>query len=183
MQDILWAFFSYSPRAGQSPEERATIHTIFPPHTSLHYRNAGQISDIAGKCGLCVSLGCEEQLTDLQEVQLHFKNDCGVTVRLESVECMNEVEVNRNHTHISRKLHGQVGNFFLGGFQLSPQLADLLRTKRWTTAGLPNSSTNKAISTGAINYKNAKRWQENQQTNKKCMQSDSKNNTQNSVFS
>lgn len=44
-----------------------------PPHTSHHYRNAGQISDTAGKCGLCVSLSCEEQLTDLQEVQLHFE--------------------------------------------------------------------------------------------------------------
>lgn len=98
-----------------------------------------------------------------------FRNDCAVAARLQSVECGNEVEVNRNHTHISSKLHGQVGNFFLGGFQLSLQLADLLRRKRWTAAGLPNSSTNKAISTGAINYKMAKDDKKtNRQTKNVC---------------
>lgn len=37
-------------------------------------------------------------------------------------------KVNKKYTNVGRKLHGQVGNFFLGGFQLSPQLADLLQT-------------------------------------------------------
>lgn len=34
----------------------------------------------------------------------------------------------KSHTYIGRKLHGQVGNLFLGGLQFSSQLADLLRT-------------------------------------------------------
>lgn len=114
-------------------------------HSSHHYRNAAQISDTPGVSGRCISLGCWKQTHRLTRGAATLWNECAVITWLASVQRFNEFLVNENHTHISRKLHGQVGDFFLGAFQLSLQLADLLWTKKWTAAALLNNSTNISV--------------------------------------
>lgn len=91
---------SFLSRCGQDRVQREGQHfTPYFPHKSHHYRNAGQISDVAGKSGLGTSTGCKKQLTDFQEVQLYFKL-IAPSLCDWKLKYMNEVEPNtKSYAH------------------------------------------------------------------------------------
>lgn len=133
--------FPYSLQTGWSPEEGATIHTIFPPLISPLQKCRADIRYTWCKWPLHLSWLLETNSPTYTKRRSYALNQmcCDYVT---GNRCFNEFLVNENHTHISRKLHGQVGDFFLGAFQLSFQLADLLWTKKRTAAALLNNSTN-----------------------------------------